>query len=174
MIIISFLSFTGASSSSLRVILFTLNTNKIMQDKIKKTRSKKDLIISLVLLLAGVAMCFSSDSSVLICGIVFIMIGIAALIAMKTSFKIDGDDTIYQCQIINQPALRMDQTEAFLKGEAKTFEFIHGDGLMLYVYHNADNTKGYAQMKVFSDYDWIEHGELYKLDANQISQLLSA
>jgi len=108
-----------------------------MQDKIKKTRSKKDLIISLLFLLAGVAMCFSSDSSVLICGIVFIIIGIAALIAMKTSFKIDGD------------------------------------GLMLYVYHNADNTKGYAQLKEFVDYDWKDNGELYKLDVNQISQLMS-
>ncbi len=144
-----------------------------MQDKIKKTRSKKDLIISLLFLLAGVAMCFSSDSSVLICGIVFIIIGIAALIAMKTSFKIDGDDTVYQCKIINQPALRMDQTMAFLKGESKTFEYIHGDGLMLYVYHNADNTKGYAQLKEFVDYDWKDNGELYKLDVNQISQLMS-
>ena len=144
-----------------------------MQDKIKKTRSTKDLIISIVLVVAGAGMCFSSDNTVLIIGILFILGGIGALFAMKTSFKVEGDDTIYQCKIINQPALRIDNTEDFLKGKTKTFEYIRGDGLMLYVYHNADNTKGYAQLKVFSDYDWKEHGELYQLNVNQISQLMS-
>lgn len=144
-----------------------------MQDKIKKTRSKKDLIISLALLLGGVAMCFSSDSSVIIIGLIAIISGIAACFAMKTSFKIEGDDTVYQCKVINQPALRVDYTEAFLKGESPTFEYIRGDGLILYVYHNADNTKGYALLKVFVDYDWKEHGGLYKLDANQINQLMT-
>ena len=144
-----------------------------MQDKIKKTRSKKDLIISLIILLAGIAMCFSSDSSVLICGIIAIIGGIAAFCAMKTSFKIEGDDTIYECKIIHQPALRIDYTEDFLKGKTPSFEYIRGDGLMLYVYHNADNTQGYALIKEFVDYDWKEHGELYKLDVNQLSQLMS-
>ena len=115
-----------------------------MQDKIKKTRSKKDLIISLALLIGGVAMCFSSDSSVIIIGLIAIISGIAAF-----------------------------YTEAFLKGESPTFEYIRGDGLILYVYHNADNTKGYALLKVFVDYDWKEHGGLYKLDANQINQLIT-
>ena len=144
-----------------------------MQDKIKKTRSTKDLIISLAILLAGVAMCVSSDSSVVICGIIAIIGGIAAFFSMKTSFKIEGDDTVYQCKTINQPSLRIDQTEAFLKGETPNFEYIHGDGLMLYVYYNADKTQGYALLKEFVDYDWKEHGELYQLNVNQLSQLMS-
>ena len=144
-----------------------------MQDKIKKTRSLKDIIISLALLLGGVAMCFSSDDSLVICGVMLGIGGIAALFALKTSFKIEGDDTVYQCKIINQPALRIDYTEDFLKGKTSSFEYIRGDGLMLHVYHNADNTKGYALLKVFVDYDWREHGELYKLTAEQINQLMS-
>lgn len=122
-------------------------------------------------------MCFSKDSTVIIIGIIIgimlIISGVAVFCAMKTSFKIQGDDTVYQCKIINQPALRLDYTVAFLKGETSTFEYIHGDGLMLYVYHNADNTKGYALLKVFVDYDWKEHGGLYKLNAEQINQLMS-
>jgi len=143
------------------------------QDKIKKTRSTKDLIISLVVLLGGVAMCFSSDNTVLIIGILFILGGIGAFFAMKTSFKVEGDNAVYQCKIINQPALRLDYTEDFLKGKTSTFEYIRGDGLMLYVYHNSDNTQGYALLKVFSDYDWKERGDLYKLNADQINQLIS-
>ena len=144
-----------------------------MQDKIKKNRSTKDLIISLAILFGGVAMLFSIDNTVVILGIMFIIGGIAAFFAMKTSFKIEGDDTIYQCKIINQPALRIDYTEAFLKGETPTFEYIRGDGLMLYVYYNADKTQGYALIKEFVDYDWKEHGELYKLNVNQLSQLMT-
>lgn len=144
-----------------------------MQDKIKKTRSTKDLIISLAMLLGGVAMCFSIDGTVVILGIMFIISGIVAFFTLKTSFRIEGDETVYQCKTIHQPALRIDYTEAFLKGETPTFEYVRGDGLMLYVYHNADNTQGYALLKEFVDYDWKDHGELYKLNVNQISQLMS-
>lgn len=144
-----------------------------MQDKIKKTRSMKDLIISLVLTVAGAAMCFSSDSTLVICGVLLAISGVVAFFALKTSFKIEGDDVIYQRKTINLPSLRLDFTESFLKGETRQFEYIPGNGLMLYVYLSSDNRQGYAQLYTFVDYNWKEHGELVSLNEDQISQLMN-
>ncbi len=144
-----------------------------MQDKIKKKRSKKDLIISLVLLAAGAAMCFSSDETLVICGVLLAVCGIAAFFALKTSYKVEGDDTTYQRKTINLPSLRLDNTVSFLKGETKKFEYIPGNGLMLYIYHSSDNKKGYGQLYTFVDYNWKEYDEMRKLDEEQINQLMN-
>ena len=118
-------------------------------------------------------MCFSGDNTLVICGILLAVCGIAAFFALKTNYKVEGDDVAYERKTINQPSLRLDSTLSFMKGETKKFEYIPGNGLMLYVYHSADGKQGYGQLYTFVDYNWKEYDELIKLDENQISQLMS-
>ena len=69
---------------------------------IKKTRSVKDIIITLLFLAGGVALLFCSDS-MFILGCTLIVFAAILFLAMKSSYVIEGKEGSFRRKTANYP-----------------------------------------------------------------------
>lgn len=72
---------------------------------IKKTRSAKDFIITLLFLAAGVGLLFCSDS-MFILGCTLIAFAVILFLAMKSSYVIEGKEGSFKRKTANYPKPR--------------------------------------------------------------------
>ncbi len=71
-------------------------TNKIKMKTFTRVRSAKDILISSILLVAGVALIFIPTSvSVSIFGCIMVFIGLILLIVLKTAYRDNGSGALY-------------------------------------------------------------------------------
>ena len=117
----------------------------INEIKIKKIHTLKDLVISALVLAAGVGVYFVSHGW----GVLFCLIGVLLFAYYKGAFRRVGDRTVLRekssdVDVECRPALidflegRSDEVELRAPGE--------GDSLWLDVYYNADAAVAYAQL----------------------------
>lgn len=138
---------------------------------IKKTRSVKDYIISLVLLAAGVALLFCSVSMIIL-GWTVIALGVILFLAMKSSYIIEGKEGSFKRKISNYPKTKKESLTAYLEGRSNEVVPEAPGGLLMYVYYRSDRSSGYAQINDFDNYEYKPVTDLIPLTADQVKALL--
>jgi len=141
---------------------------------VTKKRSVKDWIISLVVLVAGIALMCSGSSDLLVLGAFLTVVGIILLLVLKSSYHFEGASAGYKRHTLEySAALKQDVTD-FLNGKTNRLPKAEGTGgLLVYVYENPSaDPAGFAQVFEFSQYEYKPVGDVYKLERHQVDSLL--
>ena len=138
---------------------------------IKKTRSAKDIIITLVFLAAGVALLFCSDS-MFILGCTVILFAVILFFAMKSSYVIEGKEGSFKRKTANYPKTKKEDLVSFLEGKSDKVVPEAPGGLLMYVYYRCDKSSGFAQINDFDQYEYKPITELIPLNAEQVKALV--
>ncbi len=138
---------------------------------IKKTRSAKDIIVTLVFLAAGVALLFCSES-MFILGLTVILFAVILFFAMKSSYVIEGKDGSFKRKIANFPKTKKEELVSFLEGRSGKAVPEAPGGLLLYVYYRSDKSSGFAQIFDFENYQYSPITEMLPLGAEQVKALV--
>ena len=152
-----------SSSAKKRLKMETVN--------IKKTRSAKDIIITLVFLAAGVALLFCSDS-MFILGCTVILFAVILFFAMKSSYVIEGKEGSFKRKTANYPKTKKEDLVSFLEGKSDRVVPEAPGGLLMYVYYRCDKSSGFAQINDFDQYEYKPVTELLPLNAAQVKALV--
>ncbi len=138
---------------------------------IKKTRSAKDIIVTLVFLAAGVALLFCSDS-MFILGLTVILFAVILFFAMRSSYVIEGKEGSFKRKIANFPKTKKEELVSFLEGRSDKVVPEAPGGLLLYVYYHRDRSSGFARIFDFENYQYSPITEMLPLDAKQVKALV--
>lgn len=149
----------------------TKNKNKMETVNIKKTRSAKDIIITLVFLAAGVALLFCSDS-MFILGCTVIAFAVILFLAMRSSYTIEGQSGKFRRKTANYPKTRKEDIVSFLEGKSDKVVPEAPGGLLMYIYYRCDKSSGFAQINDFDQYEYKPITDLLPLNAEQVKALL--
>ena len=138
---------------------------------IKKTRSAKDFIITLLFLAAGVGLLFCSDS-MFILGCTLIAFAVILFLAMKSSYVIEGKEGSFKRKTANYSKAKKEELVSFLEGKSdKVVSEAHG-GLLMYIYYRRDKSAGFAQINDFDQYMYKPITEMLPLNAGQVKALV--
>ena len=135
---------------------------------IKKTRSAKDFIITLLFLAAGVGLLFCSDS-MFILGCTLIAFAVILFLAMKSSYVIEGKEGSFKRKTANYPKTKKEELVSFLEGK---FVSEAPGGLLMYIYYRRDKSAGFAQINDFDQYEYKPITEMIPLNAGQVKALV--
>ncbi|MBR1574931.1 MAG: hypothetical protein IJ654_00605 [Bacteroidales bacterium] len=124
-----------------------------MEIKFKKVHTVKDLIISAIILAAGIGLYFINAGL----GGVIAACGLLTLLFYKAGYKREGESIILQKKAIDVVHTCRDSLKGFLEGkdvEPEVKTNLNGSAIRLEVYSNADAAIAYAQLFDFSDYTY--------------------
>lgn len=138
---------------------------------IKKTRSVKDIIITLLFLAAGVALLFCSDS-MFILGCTLIVFAAVLFLAMKSSYVIEGKEGSFRRKTANYPKTKKEEVVSFIEGRSTKVPAEAPGGLLMYIYYRRDKSAGFAQINDFDQYQYKPITEMIPLNAGQVKALV--
>lgn len=138
---------------------------------IKKTRSAKDFIITLLFLAAGVALLFCSDS-MFILGCTLIVFAAVLFLAMKSSYVIEGKEGSFRRKTANYPKTKKEEVVSFIEGRSTKVPAEAPGGLLMYIYYRRDKSAGFAQINDFDQYQYKPITEMIPLNAGQVKALV--
>lgn len=138
---------------------------------IKKTRSAKDFIITLLFLAAGVALLFCSDS-MFILGCTLIVFAAVLFLAMKSSYVIEGKEGSFRRKTANYPKTKKEEVVSFIEGRSTKVPAEAPGGLLMYIYYRRDKSAGFAQINDFDQYQYKPITDLLSLGAAQVKALV--
>ena len=138
---------------------------------IKKTRSAKDFIITLLFLAAGVGLLFCSDS-MFILGCTLIAFAVILFLAMKSSYVIEGKEGSFKRKTANYLKTKKEELVSFLEGKSDKVVSEAPGGLLMYVYYRRDKSAGFAQINDFDQYMYKPITEMLPLNAGQVKALV--
>ena len=138
---------------------------------IKKTRSVKDIIITLLFLAAGVALLFCSDS-MFILGCTLIVFAAILFLAMKSSYVIEGKEGSFRRKTANYPKTKKEEVVSFIEGRSTKVPAEAPGGLLMYIYYRRDKSAGFAQINDFDQYQYKPITEMIPLNAGQVKALV--
>ena len=138
---------------------------------IKKTRSVKDIIITLLFLAGGGALLFCSDS-MFILGCTLIVFAAVLFLAMKSSYVIEGKEGSFRRKTANYPKTKKEEVVSFLEGRSTKVPAEAPGGLLMYIYYRRDKSAGFAQINDFDQYQYKPITEMIPLNAGQVKALV--
>jgi len=138
---------------------------------IKKTRSVKDIIITLLFLVAGVGLLFCSDS-MFILGCTLIVFAAILFLAMKSSYVIEGKEGSFRRKTANYPKTKKEEVVSFIEGRSTKVPAEAPGGLLMYIYYRRDKSAGFAQINDFDQYQYKPITEMIPLNAGQVKALV--
>jgi len=124
-----------------------------MEIKFKKVHTTKDLIISTIILAAGIGLYFVNAGL----GILLVVCGILMLLFYKDGFKRAGENVVLQKKALDVAHSCRDSLKGFLEGkdvEPDVNTSINGGVIRLEIYYNAAASVAYAQLFDFSNYTY--------------------
>lgn len=133
-----------------------------MEIKFKKVHTVKDLVISAIILAAGIGLYFVNAGL----GILIAICGILMLLLYKGGYKREGEDILLQKKAMDVAHSCRENLKAFLDGKEVTPEIItnaQGGVIRLEVYFNADAAIAYAQLFDFSNYTYEAATEIVEI-----------
>ena len=139
--------------------------------KIRKVHTVLDLVISAVVLAAGVGLYFVLPGW----GILFALIGILLFTFYKRANMCVGDKTLLKEKTLDLATDIREQLTAFLSGQADIPELTpsgEDEHLYLEVYYNADAAVVYAQLFDFSNYTYEPATEIVELRGEKAEKLI--
>ncbi len=143
-----------------------------MQITFKKVHTKKDLIISAIVLAAGIGLCFIN----LGLGVFIAVCGVLMLLFYKGSYKREGEDIVLQKKAFDVAHSCRDSLKGFLEGkdiEPEVKTNIKGGIIRLEVFYNATAPIAYAQLFDFSNYTYEPATEIVELRGERAEKLIN-
>lgn len=142
-----------------------------MEIKLKKVHTVKDLVISAIVLVAGIGLYFLHAGL----GITIIVCGLLLLIFYKAGYKREGEDIVLHKEALDVSHSCRDSLKGFLEGkdvEPEVNTNINGGVIRLEVYYNADAAIAYAQLFDFSNYTYEPATEIVELRGPRAEKLI--
>lgn len=143
-----------------------------MEIKFKKVHTMKDLVISAVILAAGIGLYIVNAGL----GVVIGGCGLLMSIFYKAAYKREGEDTILRKTALDISHSCRESLKEFLDGkdvEPEVKKSVNGAVIRLEVYHNAAFSVAYAQLFDFSNYAYVPATEIVELRGNKADTLIS-
>ena len=143
-----------------------------MEIQFKKVHTAKDLIISILVLAAGVGLYFVNAGL----GVFIGACGILMLLFYKAAYKKVGNDTILTKKAIDVASSCRSSLLDYLNGKDVDPEIQQpgaGGVVRLEVYFNKDEGVAYAQLFNFSNYTYEAATEMIELHSPKADKLIS-
>ena len=142
-----------------------------MEIKIKSVHTVKDLVISAVILAAGIGLFFVNKGL----GAVIVACGLLLLLFYKTGHKREGENIDLAKKALDVSQNCRESLKGFLDGKDVEPE-IHFNGtegvIRLEIYYNADEAVAYVQLFDFSDYTYEPATEIVELRGQKAEKLI--
>ena len=143
-----------------------------MELKFKLVHTGKDLIISAIVLAAGIGLYFVNAGL----GILIGVCGLLMLLLYKTGYKREGENTVLRKKALDIAYHCRDSVKGFLDGkdaepEIDTNEI--GGVVRLEIYYNTDSAVAYAQLFDFSNYTYVPATEIVELRGRRAEKLIN-
>ena len=143
-----------------------------MEIKLKKVHTAKDLIISAVILAAGIGLYFINAGL----GVTIAACGLLLLVFYKAGYKREGEDIVLHKAALDISHSCRDSLKGFLEGkdvEPDVKTNMNGGVVRLEVCYNADAAIAYAQLFDFSNYTYEPATEIVELRGPKAEKLIS-
>lgn len=143
-----------------------------MEIKLKKVHTVKDLVISAIVLAAGIGLYFVNAGL----GITLAFCGLLLLAFYKAGYKREGEGIVLQKTALDVSHSCRDSLKGFLDGkdvEPQIDKQVMGGIIRIEVYHNADAALAYAQLFDFSNYTYEPATDLVELRGPRAEKLIS-
>lgn len=143
-----------------------------MENQFKKVHTAKDLIISTLVLAAGVGLYFVNAGL----GVFIGVCGILMLLFYKAAYKKVGNDTVLTKKAIDVASSCRSSLLDYLNGKDVDPEIQQpgaGGVVRLEVYFNKDEGVAYAQLFNFSNYTYEAATEMIELHSPKADKLIS-
>ena len=142
-----------------------------MEIKLKSVHTGKDLVISAIILAAGIGLFFVNEGLGVIIGIC----GLLMLLFYKTGHKREGENIVLRKKALDIAHHCRDSIKGYLDGkdvepEIDTRET--GGVVRLEIYYNADTAVAYAQLFDFSNYTYEPATEIVELRGPRAEKLI--
>lgn len=143
-----------------------------MEINIKSVHTVKDLVISAIVLAAGIGLYFVNTGL----GVIIGVCGLLLLLFYKTGHKREGEDILLRKKAIDVAHRCRESLKGFLEGkdvepEINTNE--NGGVIRLEIYYNADAAVAYAQLFDFSNYTYESATEIVELRGPRAEKLIT-
>ena len=142
-----------------------------MEIKLKRVHTVKDLVISAIVLVAGIGLYFLNAGL----GITVIVCGLLLLVFYKAGYKREGEDIVLHKEALDVSHSCRDSLKGFLEGkdvEPEIDKTALGGIIRLEVYYNADAAIAYAQLFDFSNYTYEPATEIVELRGPRAEKLI--
>lgn len=142
-----------------------------MEIKLKSVHTVKDLVISAIILAAGIGLFFFNKGL----GVMIITCALLMLLFYKSGHKRVGENVVLQKKAIDIAHKCRDSVKGFLDGKDIEPEIVtneNGGVVRLEVYYNADAAVAYAQLFDFSDYSYEAATEIVELRGQRAEKLI--
>ena len=143
-----------------------------MEIKLKKVHTAKDLIISAIVLAAGIGLYFINAGL----GVTIAACGLLLLVFYKAGYKREGEGIVLSKAALDVSHSCRDSLKGFLDGkdvEPQIDKTALGGIVRLEVYCNADAAIAYAQLFDFSSYTYEPATEIVELRGPRAQKLIS-
>lgn len=143
-----------------------------MEIKFKKVHTAKDLIISILVIAAGVGLYFVNEGL----GFVIGVCGLLLLLFYKAAYKKIGDNTLLTKKAQDLASSCMNSLIDYLgdKGDEPEVKQPGAGGVVrLEVYYNKEASVAYAQLFNFSNYTYEAATEIVELRGPRAEKLIS-
>ena len=143
-----------------------------MEIKFKKVHTAKDLIISILVIAAGVGLYFVNAGL----GGVIGVCGLLLLFFYKAAYKREGENILLNKKALDVSRSCRDSLTNFLNGkdvEPEVNTSATGGIIRLEVYYNADAAIAYAQLFDFSNYTYEAATDIVELRGPKAEKLIA-
>ena len=140
--------------------------------KLKKVHTAMDLLISALVVAAGVGLCFANAGL----GFVIIVCGLLLLLFFKSGYKRSGENVVLRKKAFDGAHSSRDSLKGFLEGkdvEPEVKTNLNGGVIRLEVYYNAEAAVAYAQLFDFSSYAYEPITEIVELRGSKAEKLIT-
>lgn len=143
-----------------------------MEIKLKKVHTAKDLILSAIVLAAGIGLYFVNAGL----GAVIGVCGLLMLLFYKAGYKREGEGIVLKKKALDVAHTCRDSLKGFLDGkdvEPEVKTNISGGVIRLEAYYNADAAIAYVQLFDFSNYTYEPATGIVELRGPKAEKLIS-
>ena len=142
-----------------------------MEIKFKKVHTRKDLIISAIVLAVGTGLCFVTAGL----GLLLVACGVLKLLFYKGGFERIGENVVLRKTAIDVAHSCRDSLKGFLDGKDVEPELdaqMNGGVVRLEVFYNAAAGIAYAQLFDFSSYAYEPATGIVELRGDRAAELI--
>ena len=143
-----------------------------MEIQLKKVHTRKDLMISAIVLAAGIGLYFVNAGL----GITIAVCGLLMLLLYKGGYKREGDSLVLRKKALDVAHSCRDSLKGYLEGkdvEPVVEASMNGGVIRLEAYYNAEAAVAYVQLFDFSNYTYEPATELVELRGPRAEALIA-
>lgn len=145
-----------------------------MEKEFVRVRSVRDIVLSAILLVAGVALFFVDSTSVNIFGACLAVPGVLMLLFLKTDYKDTESGAHFRRVIKYYPASRKSEVLGALKSSPAQYNWVEGNsanGLMVDIYVGLKEDKVFLRVSEFIPYSYEPCSEWFSYSKAEAGDL---